>query len=97
MEHRFPMVHAFRPVLPNPGTDRVQVSYSLPMPSQIKLSVYDLAGQLVRTLASGNQPAGERKVTWNRLDGAGRKVASGVYFVRLEVDESVQTRKLVLK
>jgi trehalose utilization protein len=84
-------------VLPNPGTNRVQVSYTLPAPSQVRLSVYDLAGQLVRTLAVGVQPAGEQTVTWNRLDDVGRKVAAGVYFVRLEADESVQTRKLVLK
>ncbi|MBN2538064.1 S8 family serine peptidase, partial [candidate division WOR-3 bacterium] len=84
-------------IQPNPSDGRARVSYLLAEPCRARLAVYDLAGQLVRILVSGAQPAGERTVTWNRRDDAGRLVPAGVYFVRFEADGAVQNRKLVIR
>jgi flagellar hook assembly protein FlgD len=59
--------------------------------------VYDIAGKLVKTLASGNLPAGPGQVTWNRTDDAGRQVACGVYFCRLQTGGTDLSRKLVVR
>ena len=59
--------------------------------------VYDLAGKLVKTLAAGNLPAGAARVTWNRTDDAGKTVARGVYFCRLQADGTNLSRKLVVR
>jgi len=85
-------------VYPNPvlfGTTVIR--YSLPVPGRVRLVVYDLAGKLVRTLATGQAPAGTGRIVWNRTDDAGRAVAAGVYFCRLETDDASDTRKVVLR
>lgn len=50
----------------------------------VRLRIYDVAGRLVRTLADGAHPAGRHEVVWNGTDHAGRRVAAGVYFARLD-------------
>jgi hypothetical protein len=74
-----------------------QISYSLPSEGLVRLSVYDLAGKLVRTLVAGTRPAGAGTITWNRTDGAGNRVANGVYFCRFEAGNSRASRKLVVR
>ncbi len=83
--------------VPNPFDVTTTISYMLPAAGNARLQVYDLAGKLVRTLASGAQAAGAKRLVWNRTDDAGRVLASGVYFLRLEASGSVQSRKLVLR
>jgi trehalose utilization protein len=86
-------------VRPNPagGAVATTIGYSLPRTARVTLGVYDLAGQLVRTLLSGVQQPGTQRVVWNRRDNSGRSVASGVYFIRLESEGSMATRKLVVR
>jgi flagellar hook assembly protein FlgD len=61
----------------------------------VSLSVYDVAGRRVRTLASGERPAGESLVTWDMRDDHGREVVAGIYFARLEAAHGTLTQKLV--
>ena len=86
-----------RGAVPSPFRFRTTISYSLPAAGPATLVVYDLAGKLVKTLVSGNLPAGARKVTWNRTDDAGRTVAGGVYFCRLRADGTSFSSKLVVR
>lgn len=82
---------------PNPAVDGTTISYQLERPMASTLTVYDLAGNLVKTLLAGDQPAGPRQVFWNRTDDAGRQVACGVYFCRLSADGATVSRKLVVR
>ena len=82
--------------LPSPFHLRTTIDYSLAAAGRAALSVCDIAGKVVKTLASGNLPAGPGQVTWNRTDEAGRSVASGVYFCRLSAGGTVLSRKLVV-
>lgn len=66
------------------------VSFSLDKNSSVTLAVYDVAGNLVTTLASGNYTAGEHSVIWNG------DAASGLYFVRLTTPDRSTVRKLTL-
>ncbi|MDZ7306648.1 MAG: T9SS type A sorting domain-containing protein, partial [candidate division KSB1 bacterium] len=72
------------------------IPFALPQAGQMRLAVYNILGQPVRTLMEGVRPAGEFQVTWDGRDNRGRQVASGVYFYRLEAQGQVQTRKLTL-
>ena len=77
---------------PNPFNPSTAISYQLPAVSQIELSIYNILGQKVVTLVSGQQPAGSYKVEW---DASG--FVSGIYFFRLETDKGfVQSKKLIL-
>jgi hypothetical protein len=80
---------------PNPFTASTSIRYQLSAPGAVTLSVYNVAGQKVRTLVSGKQQAGAHEVNWNGRNGAGRQLSAGVYFCRLETTERTMTAKLV--
>jgi flagellar hook assembly protein FlgD len=56
----------------------------MPFNGEVSLAIYDVEGRLVANLVSGTKTAGEHTVQWDGLDGAGNRVASGVYFYRME-------------
>jgi len=62
----------------------------------VVLDVYNVLGQHVVRLSQGTLPAGEYDVTWDGVDRAGHRVASGVYFYRLQVGDDIETKKMVL-
>ncbi len=80
---------------PNPFNPETSISYSVPVPSKVELMVYNLLGQEVVTLVSGQQPAGKHTVIWDGRNSSGRSVASGVYLYRLKAGDFVQTRKML--
>ncbi len=61
-----------------------------------RLTVYDVAGRLVRTLFDGDLDAGTHAVSWDGRDGTGRRLSSGVYYCRLAGEASSSTRAVVL-
>lgn len=76
---------------PNPFNPYTEISFSLPTGCEVKLEIFNIAGQLVTTVASGRFEAGLHSVTWR----AGQ-VSSGVYFYRLEAGSFTETRKMIL-
>ena len=81
---------------PNPFNPATELRYKLGRDEQVVLRVYDVTGQLVRTLVNEHQTAGSYGVFWNGRDETGREAPAGVYFGRLETDELVQTRRMLL-
>jgi hypothetical protein len=81
--------------MPNPIRKNMPISYSLSHKSRVKLSVYNPAGRLLKTLVNGTESTGTHVISWNGKDNAGRKLASGVYFIRLETNQQSDTRKTV--
>jgi hypothetical protein len=74
------------------------ISYCVPGCSNVYLGVYDAAGKLVKTLASGQVTPGERTAIWSRTDNKGKCVTNGAYFYRLSVDgKSVSGKAIVLQ
>ena len=89
---------------PNPFNSNTAISYQLSgvsgRPSAVTLRVYNILGQLVRTLVDDYREAGYYKVCWNGRDDLGKEVSSGVYFYRLEVKNDrlkiTKVRKMIL-
>jgi hypothetical protein len=81
---------------PNPFNATTMIEYDLPQRSDITLSLYNVKGQRVAVLVSGQQPAGTHHATWDGKDAADRPVSSGIYFCRLQSGELAQTRKMIL-
>jgi hypothetical protein len=83
---------------PNPFNPETIIGYRLNLaePTPVSLRVFNLLGQRVRTLVSAVQSSGEYRILWDGRSDHGTLLASGVYFLRLQVGESGQTRKLVL-
>ena len=65
-------------------------------PVPVSLNVFNLLGQRVRTLVHAVQTSGEYQLIWDGRDDTGVSLASGVYFLRLQVGQDSQTRKVVL-
>lgn len=82
--------------VPNPFNPSTTIHYNLARATSVSLAIYDVRGALVRTLVSGNETAGEKEVQWDGLSNRGQPLASGVYFYRLQTNDFVQTRKMLL-
>jgi hypothetical protein len=85
---------------PNPfvfGSPATVISFQLSVGSEVKLAIYNTAGQLVRQVASGRFASGRHSVSWNGLDLHGQRAASGIYFYRIEAGQGfVQMKKMIL-
>ena len=81
---------------PNPFNPETTIRYDLPEEGTIRLFLYNLSGQKIRTLVEGERPAGTYSVTWDGRDDAGRDVASGVYLCRMESGGLSTVRKMLL-
>jgi DUF917 family protein len=87
---------------PNPFNPTTQIEYGLPVDGQVKLTVYDLLGQEVRSLVSGlDQSAGYHNIMWDARDNRGLAVSAGVYIYRLvsrgeDGQKFSRTKKMVL-
>jgi len=81
---------------PNPFISSTSIRYSIAKSAQVKLKIYNVAGQLVKTLVNGEQKAGTYKIEWNGKDEKSRFMPSGIYFVKLKVGDFSQTKKLLI-
>jgi hypothetical protein len=81
---------------PNPFNPNTTISYSVPKDGQTTLAIYNLKGQLIRTLVNGNAKAGSFNASWNGKDDKGNSVASGIYFYRLTNEHQTITNKMLL-
>ncbi len=91
-----PLATALFPVHPNPFRGGVNIEYALAGREKVRLSIYNVSGQLVRELASGLQSLGRYSITWDGRDLSARRVPSGVYLYRLDVSDKSWVRKAVL-
>ncbi len=81
---------------PNPFNPSTIIAFSLPEPAEVTLTIYNMNGQLVRTLVSSSKSAGDHTVVWDGRDPGGTKAASGLYLYQLRAREFLATRKLLL-
>ncbi len=85
------------PCFPNPFNPTTSIRYDVHEPMSVSLSVYDVKGQLIRTLvAAETVSAGRYEVIWNGDNAAGQPVAAGVYFCRLQTEYYWDTVRMTL-
>jgi len=81
---------------PNPFNPRTTLSFRLDQATHVRLSIVDVAGRRVVELIDETRPAGHNEVVWNGRDQSGRECASGVFLLRLEAGDRVETGRVVL-
>jgi hypothetical protein len=92
-----PLTYGLDQNFPNPFNAQTQISFSMPKADHVKLVVFNMLGQQVRTLVDESMQAGEHKMIWDGLNAQGTGVASGTYFYRLKIgDVFEETRQMVL-
>ena len=87
---------------PNPFNPETWIPYQLAEAADVTLTIYDVKGQVVRTLVLGHQPAGiyhsrSRAAYWDGKNALGEPVASGVYFYTITAGDFTATRKMLIR
>ena len=90
-----PKVYGLSGNVPNPFSSATTIKFSLPRATPYRLAIYDVAGRVVRRYSASAGP-GEVSIIWDRLDDAGERVPSGVYFYQLENGDFKEARKMVV-
>ncbi|NOZ73996.1 MAG: T9SS type A sorting domain-containing protein [FCB group bacterium] len=96
IEPEIPHEFALRQNYPNPFNPVTTLEYALPRETAVVLQIYDIRGQVVKTLVNRSQPAGYQAIIWDGTDDAGRPVSSGMYIYRITAGSFTDTKKLML-
>ena len=91
-----PVASSLEPNYPNPFNNSTQIPYRVSAPGPVRLVIYNILGQPVRTLVDGVQAAGAYQIPWDGRDHSGARVASGVYLYRLQAGATARVRKMIV-
>lgn len=81
---------------PNPFNPSTTIRYSIPKAAKVELKIYNILGQVVKTLIDEEQGAGIYQVVWNGTDEAGRNVSTGIYLYQIRAGDFVKKMKMTL-
>jgi hypothetical protein len=87
---------ALYPNYPNPFNPETTISFSLSHAEKASLKIFNLKGQLIKTLVNGELSKGEHKIVWKGTDDNGDQVGSGIYLYRLDTPGYTKSYKMVL-
>jgi hypothetical protein len=82
--------------VPNPGWGAMRIPFSIGVPGQLRLMIYDVAGRRVRALVDGWTEGGESAAIWDGRDENGLSSPPGTYFCRLQKDGVTVSNRIVL-
>jgi len=80
---------------PNPFNPRTVIKYNLPEQTRVTVNVYNILGQLVKTLVDKVQDPGLHETIWEGKNDSGKKVSNGIYFYRIQTEDFVEVKKMV--
>tara|TARA_B100001093_G_scaffold364362_1_gene349165 strand:- start:1976 stop:2872 length:897 start_codon:yes stop_codon:yes gene_type:complete len=92
----FPQGFILEQNFPNPFNPITTVRYELPEDSFVDVTIYDMLGNVVSNLVSANQSSGYKSIQWNATNNQGQHVSAGVYLYKIQADDFVDTRKMIL-
>ena len=82
-------------VNPNPFNASTRITFGLEQSSLVKLSVYDMQGQLVSVLANQLFSRGNHEITWDAKENSGNEITPGIYILKFETEYGTDMRKLI--
>ncbi len=80
---------------PNPFTSSTAIPYQLKKGSDVRVTIYDILGREARKFVVGSQTAGSHNILWDGRNNFGKKVASGIYFYKLQAGDESRVRKMI--
>lgn len=81
---------------PNPFNPTTTIEFNLNSDTKCDVMIFNIKGEKIRTLFSGNTEKGKKSFLWNGTDQKGVKVASGIYFCKIKAENKTQTKKMLL-
>lgn len=91
-----PTVFSLSQNYPNPFNPKTLIKFTLPKDSWVKIEVYNILGQKVKTLVDERLTAGVKEVEWDSKGDNGLEVASGIYFYKIKADDFSDIKKMVM-
>lgn len=91
-----PRVFSLSQNYPNPFNPKTIIRFGLPKDSWVKLEVYNVLGQKVKTLVDEKLTPGLKEVEWDGVNDKGFEVASGIYFYKISADDFSDIKKMVM-
>ena len=91
-----PIVTSLDKNYPNPFNPETTIRFSIKETGMVKLSVYNMKGQLIRKLLNTSLSSGQHHVVWNGKDENGKTVASGLYLYKMDTANYTSTQKMML-
>ncbi|MDP8232224.1 MAG: C25 family cysteine peptidase [Candidatus Zophobacter franzmannii] len=95
-DNEIPLVTALAGNYPNPFNPETSISFSIKETGNVRVDIYNVKGQRINTLVNEVRNAGNHTLIWKGMDANNRKVASGVYFYRMDTDSYSNTKKMLL-
>jgi len=84
-------------IYPNPSRDNFCITYSLKNPASVNLKVYNTKGQLIAEPLSEHKASGYHQSLWGAMDTNGKKVAPGIYIIRIQSGAESHSQKVVIR
>ena len=84
-------------IVPNPSRGHSWIEFDLPRDSSVDAAIYDARGHRVRALTTGVRSAGRHQLPWNGANDQGNALPTGIYFLRLQCGDVLQSHKIVLQ
>ena len=91
-----PRITALHSNFPNPFNPETTIRFALQNNEYVLIEIFNIRGQMIRTLVDYHRSAGEHQVVWNGRDNSGNQVTSGIYFYRMRAGEYQFIRRMVL-
>ncbi|MDQ7798713.1 MAG: M14 family zinc carboxypeptidase [Candidatus Edwardsbacteria bacterium] len=91
-----PLSYRLEKAYPNPFGQNTNIKYQILKSEQVSLKIYNIAGQVIRVLVDGNQPAGYYTAVWDGRDAGGRQAANGVYLYQMTSGDFSATGKVMI-
>jgi hypothetical protein len=96
VDNTIPGEYALYQNYPNPFNPETTIRFDVPEAGQVKISIYNITGQLVTELINANFTPGTYNIVWNGTNSLGKQVPSGVYWYRMQGEDWTAARKMVL-
>ena len=81
---------------PNPFNPVTTLRYEIAVNTNVKITIYDMMGRIVKTLVNGSQTAGYRSIEWNATNDRNEPVSAGLYLYTIQAKNYSQTKKMIL-
>jgi hypothetical protein len=95
-EEKMPKSFAISQNYPNPFNPQTVIKYDLPKPEHVRITIYNILGQKVKTVVDEDQQAGYKSANWDGKDDQGKDVSTGIYFFQIKVGDFSTVKKMIL-
>jgi len=95
-EDQIPIALSVDSNYPNPFNPSTTIKFSIPTDGNVKLTIYNIKGQVVKELINKEMSAGQHNIVWNGTDSSYCQVSSGLYYARIEQGSTIKHHKMML-